>query len=185
MCRYAFKKYKPRFACFNCQKTFKRRNLFDITGDDNIESKPARCPQCRELMADMGKDFAAPKKTDDKAWQHLKTLYSVGIAFHSCGCGGPGLVPKDQDALRVYFEQKLADYETELSWWRKRVQPATISGRDKERNRDGERMNRVGVDIRDQNGIDQTDKAIEFWLERRREVEAKLKILNAGIAKRS
>ena len=74
MCRYAFRRYKPRFACFACQKTFKRRNFYDITDSDNIEPQPARCPECRELMADMGKDFAAPKKQDDKAWRHIKIL---------------------------------------------------------------------------------------------------------------
>ena len=66
---------------------------------------------------------------------------------------------------------------------RKREQPTTISGRDKERNRSSDRLNKV-YGTRDRDGIEQTDQAIEFWIDRRREVGLKLKILNDGITKR-
>lgn len=29
MCRYAFKQYKPHYACFDCQKSFKQPNILD------------------------------------------------------------------------------------------------------------------------------------------------------------
>ena len=29
MCRYAFKRYKPHYACFDCQKSFKQPNILD------------------------------------------------------------------------------------------------------------------------------------------------------------
>lgn len=75
MCRYAIT-YKPHFACFKCRKSFKRRLLKDISDDDKQKSVPAKCPECGELMADMGLDFKAPSKTNIKAWEHLTNLYS-------------------------------------------------------------------------------------------------------------
>ncbi len=56
MCRYAFYKYKPHYACFKCRKTFKRKHLFDVDRD-NEKSVDAKCPQCQSLMANMGLDF--------------------------------------------------------------------------------------------------------------------------------
>jgi hypothetical protein len=102
MCRYAMVSYKPHFACFNCRKTFKRRLLNDVDRDET-ESVAAKCPECGQLMADMGLDFESPKKKDVKAWEHLKTLYAVGITFHSCGCSGPGYIPSSTEALVAYF----------------------------------------------------------------------------------
>jgi hypothetical protein len=33
MCRYAFKKYKPHFVCFECRKQFKRPRLEDVLAE--------------------------------------------------------------------------------------------------------------------------------------------------------
>jgi hypothetical protein len=104
MCRYATTRYKPHFACFNCRKTFKRRLLWDISDDDKLIEVEAKCPQCGKLMADMGLDFASPKKDDTKEWNHIKDLYLVGITFHSCGCTGPGYIPKDKEKLITHFK---------------------------------------------------------------------------------
>ncbi len=87
--------YKPHYACFECRKTFKRRLEKDIYDGFNKskEQNPAKCPECSELMANMGLDFESPKKKDIKSWEHIATLYEVGITFHSCGCSGPGYIP--------------------------------------------------------------------------------------------
>ena len=68
MCRYAMTRYKPHYACFNCRKTFKRRILSDLESKDDFQLKEAKCPDCVQLMANMGKDFEAPKKSAIKAW---------------------------------------------------------------------------------------------------------------------
>ncbi len=112
MCRYAIKTYKAHYACFKCQKTFKRKILQDF--EENATEKSifaAKCPQCTALMADMGLDFEAPMKTDIKAWKHLANLYEVDIAFHNCGCGGDGLVPKNKTELLTYLEKTKQYYE--------------------------------------------------------------------------
>ncbi len=130
MCKYAMVLYKPHYACFNCRKTFKRRLQVDIkrginTGDEN---KPATCPECGNVMADMGLDFKSPKKTDVKAWDHLSTLYTVGITYHSCGCTGPGYVPKNSDELIDYLIRVRSEYLQHQHFWaRRKSDPETQS----------------------------------------------------------
>ena len=94
--------YKPHYACFNCRKTFKRRLFGDIK--KGLSVSDAKCPECGELTAHMGLDFESPKKDDLKKWEHLKSLYSVGITFHSCGCSGPGYIPNSKEKLIEYFD---------------------------------------------------------------------------------
>ncbi|WP_276967334.1 hypothetical protein [Chryseobacterium sp.] len=57
--------YKGHYACFNCQKTFKRRHLKNVDRDVQT-SVEAKCPECGNLMANMGLDFKSPPKNDDK-----------------------------------------------------------------------------------------------------------------------
>lgn len=121
MCRYAFPSYKPHFACFSCRKAFKRRLLKDV--DPDGEHRPARCPQCGELMAEMGLDFQAPPQSKEKAWRVLRTLWEVGETFHSCGCGGPGYRPRDPVALRAYLQEIIERYRGHLRGWRATTEP--------------------------------------------------------------
>jgi DNA-directed RNA polymerase subunit RPC12/RpoP len=78
MCRYAMTAYKAHYACFDCRKTFKRRLLHDVARDEPT-SVAAKCPDCGQAAASMGLDFKSPPKDDAKAWQHLRSLYAVGI----------------------------------------------------------------------------------------------------------
>ncbi|MDJ0366230.1 hypothetical protein QMK33_13810 [Hymenobacter sp. H14-R3] len=73
----------------------------------------------------MGRDFKAPPKDDYRAWQHLRRLYKVGIAFHSCGCGGPGLVPATAEELVSHLTQQLSGYVEQLRYWLIRSAPIT------------------------------------------------------------
>ena len=116
MCRYAFYSYKPHLVCFDCRKMFRRRLLADIKSGqkDSIEAK---CPQCSGLMASMGLDFKAPPKKDVKAWKYVQNLYAVGITFHSCGCSGPGYIPKNKEEILANLEQSKEQYIGHLRFW--------------------------------------------------------------------
>lgn len=116
MCRYAFSAYKPHYVCFDCRKMFRRRLLKDIDRDKE-NSIEAKCPQCGGLMADMGLDFKPPRKTDIKAWQNVKDLYNVGITFHSCGCSGPGYIPKDREEIIKRLSDTRISYINNLRFW--------------------------------------------------------------------
>ena len=117
MCRYAMTNYKPHYACFSCRKTFKRRLLGDIKQGAPPDSFDAKCPECGELMADMGMDFESPRKSDVKAWKHIQSLYQSGITFHSCGCIGPGYIPVDKEDLLRVLKLRKENYIECRNFW--------------------------------------------------------------------
>ena len=117
MCRYAMTNYKKHYACFACRKQFRRRLRSEQPHLANKPDAPARCPQCRLLMADMGLDFKPPPTTDEKAWELVGKLYEVGLTFHSCGCGGPGYRPRDARAYQTFLQHTLDGYKETLRRW--------------------------------------------------------------------
>jgi hypothetical protein len=84
--------------------------LSDIEETKELSLKEAKCPECGNLVADMGLDFATPRKDDIKSWKHLQQLYTVGITFHSCGCNGPGYIPKDEEEFIAYLQKSKDRY---------------------------------------------------------------------------
>lgn len=168
-------KYKSHYACFSCRKAFKRKLLRDVTGDDDFEQKEARCPDCGGLMADMGKDFEAPPRKQVKKWEHLKDLYSVGITFHSCGCYGPGYIPADKERLIAYLQEDLERFKHQLNFWRKRVEPETQSEIDRDNSKNGDFLWRVSSVKRERKKPVRNEDARQFWFERIRDVEERLK----------
>lgn len=164
-------RYKSHYACFECKKTFKRRLLWDINRDDK-RSIEAKCPQCGQLMANMGLDFASPKKDNLKEWAHIKNLYSVGITFHSCGCLGPGYIPKSTEKLIDYIEEIKASYFRNLEFWRNRIEPATKQEREKECNRNWIELSKVTSRYKKE--VVKNQDGINYWLEKIRQVELKL-----------
>ena len=140
MCRYAMTAYKPHYACFHCRKTFKRRLLGDvIEGWSKEENEtPAKCPECSNLMADMGMDFESPKKNNVKAWEHISLLYTVGVTFHSCGCSGPGYIPSNADDLIQHFVKIKKTYLKHQQFWARRISdPTTQSEIAKDKHQNG------------------------------------------------
>jgi DNA-directed RNA polymerase subunit RPC12/RpoP len=93
MCRYAmYGPYKDVYACFTCRKVFKQTSNQELEKKE-IQNRQYKCPQCGEIMKDMGHDFQAPKQKDRKQWLKVELLYNNGFTYHSCGCGGPGYRP--------------------------------------------------------------------------------------------
>lgn len=170
MCRYA-RPYKSHYACFQCRKTFKRRLMSDILRASESKSA-AKCPECGELMADMGLDFASPKKGSIKEWEHLQTLFSVGITFHSCGCSGPGYIPNSTEKLVEYLDEIKESYLKNLDFWRNRIEPITKQENEKDINRNWFELFKVSENykkepVRNQEGIN-------YWLDRIKQIELKI-----------
>ncbi|TXT18421.1 MAG: hypothetical protein FD138_4446, partial [Planctomycetota bacterium] len=69
-----------------------------------------KCPECGGPMADLGLDFKAPRRNNQKAWKYLQTLYVVGHAWHTCGCNGPGFIPKSPTEYLSYLTQRRDEY---------------------------------------------------------------------------
>ncbi len=72
------------------------------------------CPDCNAPMIDMGLDFKPPRQSDEKAWRNLFGLYRVGHVFHTCGCDGPGYIPKSTADFRLYLEERRERFRNEL-----------------------------------------------------------------------
>jgi hypothetical protein len=174
MCRYAMQLHKWHFACFECRKAFKRKLLIDLTGKNDYQVTPAKCPQCGSLMANMGKDFEAPKMTDIKVWDHVKTLYEVGITFHSCGCSGPGYIPRNKVALTAYLKELKFQYQEQLEFWRNRKEPGNKKEADRDRSKNWQYISQVPYGERSDNKIVLNEEAKVYWIGRIKEVEQKL-----------
>jgi DNA-directed RNA polymerase subunit RPC12/RpoP len=176
MCKYAMYAYKPHYACFNCRKTFKRRLLSDINRGQ-ATGVAAKCPQCSSLTAYMGYDFESPKKNDLKAWAHIKSLYSVGITFFSCGCTGPGYIPNSKEKLIQYFEDLKGDYAKEIEFWRKRIEPVNERSIQSDLSRNFDNIHKIRFPSVAKGKIIKNEEGINFWIAKIREADEKLGIL--------
>ena len=56
-------------------------------------------------MIDMGLDFKAPRRTNLREWKRVHLIYQAGQRYHSCGCGGSGVIaPTLRDAKKLLRE---------------------------------------------------------------------------------
>lgn len=173
-------------VCFDCRKMFKRRLLLDIHRDTGFHAKesetPAVCPECGKLTADMGLDFKPPRKSDVKAWKHLADLYTAGITFHSCGCSGPGYIPKDKQALLKHLKEVRETYIAHRRFWSIRVEPES----EPEKQRDALKNNQFIYSIPSslksgtkKNLKTDIERAIKYWNEALLQLDENLKQLVA------
>ena len=185
MCRYGLS-YKLHYACFECRKTFKRRLLIDVDRNTKFtkawENKSYKCPECGGLTADMGLDFESPKKADLKAWNHIKDLYQTGITFHSCGCAGPGYIPKNKESLIEFLKEKRVIYIEHRRFWATRTEPKTESEKSKDWNESIIYLHNIPNDLKTGTKKKQKidiEKAVTYWTEKIHFIENQLEKLAA------
>lgn len=89
MCRYAMSDYRTHFVCVPCRRSFKHESRSE-----------QRCPDCRSLMVDAGRDLEVPRRGDVAGWRALAVVLNSGLTFHGCGCNGPGYRPRTPAAVR-------------------------------------------------------------------------------------
>ena len=77
------------------------------------------CPECGDEMIDMGLDFKPPRQSDAKAWKALHGMYRVGHVFHTCGCDGPGWIPKSKSEYDHYLDSTKKHYQAQLEFAQK------------------------------------------------------------------
>ncbi|WP_278351949.1 hypothetical protein [Chryseobacterium gleum] len=80
-----------------------------------IENRTIKCPECSNMMADLGKDFKAPKKIAVKEWKIIESLFKTGKCFHSCGCDGIGYIPENPEDYEAYLNNMLKTYQDYLA----------------------------------------------------------------------
>ncbi|MGW5103829.1 hypothetical protein [Streptomyces sp. NPDC004100] len=95
MCTYAFVHYKPHYACVACRISFKR----------HPRAAGHTCPRCAGPLLCAGHDFAAPRRSNRKAWSVVAVVLNAGLryeGFEPCGCGrDPKFRPRTRAQVRV------------------------------------------------------------------------------------
>jgi len=61
------------WACFDCRKSFAKE----------ASETPRKCPECAELMTDMGAFFEPPRKLNKKRWAVMKVLADYEYKFNT------------------------------------------------------------------------------------------------------
>lgn len=123
MCRYGLTTYKTHFGCFACRKVFRRLA-------DRASGRVDRCPDCGAPMADLGMDLRAPRRTATKQWRLLQGMFTVGHAFQTCGCDGPGLIPANKRECRLYLRDALGRYRANLATAQRRTAASSAAERE-------------------------------------------------------
>ncbi|MFT3679369.1 MAG: hypothetical protein QM791_03800 [Ferruginibacter sp.] len=155
--------------------------MSDIEGKDEFQLKEAKCPECGSLMANMGKDFESPKKDNIKEWEHIKSLYSVGITFHSCGCTGPGYIPNTKERLIAYFQEQLREYHHQLEFWRQRIEPTNEREINRENSKHWNFIGKIPSELQPKKGAIINEDAKTYWIERIKEIEQKVESLTTHL----
>lgn len=83
--------------------------------EKQYQNKKYKCPDCSAEMNNIGLDFKAPKKDKIKEWEIVRSMYTLGNTFHSCGCCGPGYIPRNSADYLNYLEQSKSGYEARLN----------------------------------------------------------------------
>ena len=109
MCRHAQHVYKQHLACFTCRKVWRQ---------ERMDGSPPLCPDCKNALVDMGKDFKAPRTNATAQWAKAEALMKNGIRFTSCGCGGPGPMPQRLNEVEAFVKaraQSVAEQAAEMA----------------------------------------------------------------------
>ncbi|MFH8717664.1 hypothetical protein [Streptomyces zaomyceticus] len=95
VCTYAFIHYKLHYACIPCRISFKR----------HPSDAGHTCPRCAGPLLCAGHDFAAPRRTNRKAWSVVAVVLGARLRYESfepCGCGrNPKFRPRTRAQLRA------------------------------------------------------------------------------------
>src|SRR5689334_22195798 len=78
MCFCQTGRYKEHFVCFACRKMFKKTAYAQLPGakrPSTYEEYQPTCPQCGQLMHNLGKEFEPPKQRNLKAWRDVEQRY--------------------------------------------------------------------------------------------------------------
>ena len=85
---------------------------------DEIENRTVKCPECSNVIANLGHDFKAPKISAKKEWEIIQGLYRTGKTFFSCGCDGIGYIPQNEKDYKDYLEKVFSDYEDSIKFYK-------------------------------------------------------------------
>src|SRR5690349_17361340 len=83
-----------------------RRDLPEYSRPPYGKDPAITCPECGELMHDMGLNFKAPRQHDVRQWRKVEILHQHGFTWHDCGCGGGGPSVARLSEVKPFLEQR-------------------------------------------------------------------------------
>ena len=95
--------YKKAFACFDCQKSFKR--VVNLVTDDPQQMV---CPNCGGQAVNLGRNFKPPKSSNKRQRQKVKLLYANGFRFQKIRLKDPAQ-PNTAPHKSVPYPKELVD----------------------------------------------------------------------------
>lgn len=119
--------WNDRYALAEREKELGAR-LADLQTQFSVAER--KCPECGKLMVDLGLDLKPPRKTDVRAWKKLQGMFTVGHEWRTCGCNGPGWIPKSTADYRHYLTSTLRAYQKNLKFAQQRTNTTTEEKRD-------------------------------------------------------
>jgi hypothetical protein len=118
--------HKFHFVCFACRKQFKRPAPHEVmvgTGGSHARrgllwieynALVSRCPQCRQTMVNLGRDFKPPKRSDTRGWMRLQATCKVGHEWLKSWSQGVGFVPTTGSEFADYLSSRRRDFESKI-----------------------------------------------------------------------
>ncbi|HEU0126665.1 MAG TPA: hypothetical protein VFQ56_10185, partial [Flavobacterium sp.] len=110
-----------------------------------------------------------------KKWKHIKSLYSVGITFHSCGCSGPGYIPNSKEKLIAYFEEIKKTYLKNMDFWRTRIEPSTKKEKEQDSNRNWSKLGQISSSYKKETVTNQ--EGLDYWHQKVKQIEEKINLV--------
>lgn len=111
-----------KFACFDCRVAFKRQALKDPKGHSAHVSESELehyCPNCGHEMAFMGRNFAAPPKSDVSAWAAAQTLWEAGFRYVGSGSHVSPALPRRKSEVASFIQENPEHFQkvaVALAW---------------------------------------------------------------------
>ena len=103
-----------KFACFDCRVAFKRQALKEPEGNSAHVSESEivhYCPNCGHEMAFMGRNFAAPSKSNASAWDAAKALWEAGFRYVGSGSHISPPLPRKKSEVASFISENPRHYQ--------------------------------------------------------------------------
>jgi DNA-directed RNA polymerase subunit RPC12/RpoP len=110
-------RYKTKYICFDCKKSFKRKVLNDIINDKELDEIEHKCPDCGKLTTWIGPKFRAPKQNETSTWHSIKVLQELGLLHFSGWATNRVEIPNTTKKLKSVLENLKENFEYAINKW--------------------------------------------------------------------
>ena len=75
--------YKQHFACFACRKMSRKLSMWELSEPEReaVLLGQIPCPECGQLLHNMGKAFRPPRQTAIRQWRKIEEQYRRGVRW--------------------------------------------------------------------------------------------------------